>query len=246
LRRKAKASPQDTVVQCDLGIALASLGCTYEAAALLRPLRAQWKAGADAEIAKAALAAQTWWNKNWQTFARLKQAGDREGALTLLGGRAVDYWDLPPLLVHLGDLAIETDHLDLAEHLYRRVFDLAQRGLPNMNMDAFHYVSQSSLVDVCLLRGDAKSALAAHDALKPNPGNAMAHEMQKVRILVANAEYDQAMKFIAKMLLTANNARKGYSKTLRIEFVENSPDLAPLRKRSDWPTLLADPASFGT
>ena len=198
----------------------------------------------DAEIAKAALAAQTWWNKNWRTFARLKQAGDREAALTLLGGRAVDYWDLPPLLMHLGDFAIETDHLDLSEHLYRRVFGLAQRGLPNMNMDAFHYVSQSSLVDVCLRRGDTVAALAAHDALQPNAGNAMAHEMQKVRILVASAKYDQAMGFIAKMLLTAANARKGYSRTLRIEFVENSPDLEPLRARSDWPKLLADPASF--
>ena len=137
LRQKYEASPGSAEIQTELGIALASGGCTYEATALLRPTRSVWKSSPKADVATSALAAQTWWNKNWREFAHRKHASDRAGALALLGDKAVDYWDLPPLLMHLGDFASADGKLDLAEHLYRRVQWLAQLGLPKMNMVAF-------------------------------------------------------------------------------------------------------------
>ncbi len=104
-----------------LGLALAKAGCSYEAAILLRPRRKLWKDSDAAEAGQAALQAQAWWNKNWREFAQARQAGQRDQALQMLGDRAVLFWDMPPLLMHLGAIATRDDKLDLAEHLFRRI-----------------------------------------------------------------------------------------------------------------------------
>ena len=166
-------------------------------------------------------------------------------ALEILGTRAIQYWDLPPLLMHLGDIAADDGKLDLAEHIFQRIFDLAQRGLPVMPMQAFLYASQSSLIDVMLRRGRAAQALDRLQALAPNPGNAMAHEMLRIRVLVANEQLDQAMSEVAQSLVIAAQRRKGYSKEMRLDFIYGAPDLDPLRARSDWQNMLDDPAGFG-
>ena len=121
---------------------------------------------------------------------------------------------------------------------------LAERGLPKMDMTAFTYVSQAALIDVLLLRGKAKAALAAHEALVANPGNAMAHELQKARALVANKQEDDAMRCIAGMLITAEKHRKGYSRVIRLEFIDAATELDRLRRRPDWQSLLDDPALY--
>ncbi len=244
LRKRAEAGLQDDAAHVALGIALAGAGCSHEAVALLRPRRAFWKPLPDAPVAKAALDAQTWWNKNWRTFAQLKQAGRRDDALALLGDRAVSYWDQPALLIHLGGFAAETDRLDLAEHLFRRVRDLAERGLPKMDMTAFAYVSQASLIEVTARRGDVEAALGMHEALTHNPGNAMAHEMQHARLLTRAGLLDDAMGTVAAMLVTAEKARKGYSREMRIDFADEDPDIAPLRQRADWAAMRADPVAY--
>lgn len=113
-----------------------------------------------------------------------------------------------------------------------------------MNMVAFAYASQASLIDVLLLRGKAKAALAAHEALSPNPGNAMAFEMQNVRVLVANKRDEDAMQCLARILVTADKQRTGYSKTMRVEFVEGAAELDRLRRRRDWKKLLEDPLRY--
>jgi hypothetical protein len=244
LRRKVKAAPSNTDLQIELAIALAQGGCTYEAAALLRSLRSHWKSTANAQSANAALDAQAWWNKNWRDFARLNSSGNKAGALALLGDRAVHYWDLPPLLMHLGGIAVVDGHLELASHVFHRVFYLSQRGLPKMNMEAFTYVSQAALVDILCSQGHAVAALDRHLAINSNSGNAMGHEMQHAKLLVAAGHFDQAMCKVASMLVTANKHRNGYSKDMRNEFVQASDDLRPLRGRSDWKDLLQDPDGY--
>jgi hypothetical protein len=244
LRRKAEAAPSDADAQVVLALALNRTGCTYEATSILRPLRAHWKASKDAPLATEAVAAQSWWNKNWRQFARLRHAGKKDAALALLGDRAVQYWDLPPLLMHLADMAVDDEHLDLASHLFQRVFDLSRRGLPNMDMAAFAYVSQSGLVDVLCRSGEPTAALAQHRAITPNPGNAMGHEIQHVRLLVAAGHLDEAMRAAAALIVTASKHRTGYSKDMRMDFIKSSPELAPLRKRPDWKALLRDPEAY--
>jgi hypothetical protein len=244
LRRKASTAPSNSDLQMSLAIALSRAGCTYEAASILRPSRSHWKSSKDAPSAKAALDAQAWWNKNWRTFARLRHAGNNTAALALLGDRAAQYWDLPPLLLHLGGIAMDNDDLDLASHLFRRVLHLTGRGLPKMNMEAFAYVSRAALVDVLCRKGDTAAALARHRALVPNPGNAMAHEIQHARLLVKAGHLDEAMRQAAAILVTAKTHRTGYGKDLRLDFVNTSPDLKPLRRRADWKTMLQDPSAY--
>jgi hypothetical protein len=96
LRRKSAAAPGDVSAQIALGIALSGAGCTYEAAALLRPLRSRWKSTDAADQALLALETQTWWNKNWREFVHLKRGGNNDAALELLADRAVLFWDMPP------------------------------------------------------------------------------------------------------------------------------------------------------
>ena len=244
LRAKTRANIGDDTAQTTLGLALAGQGCTYEAAFLLRPRRKTWKSGPNAPAAKAALEAQTWWNKNWRDFAHLKQAGNREGALALLGCRAIDYWDLPSLLVHLGGFAAETERFDLAEHLFRRVNVLVATGLPKMDMTAFAYVGAASLVEVLARRGKFEDALAQHRVLTPNPGNAMAHEIQLVRLLARTDRTTEAFESTARMLVTALSDRKGYSREMRIECADKEPDLAQLRAHEEWSRMRADPKSW--
>ena len=239
LRRKAEANPEDHAAQIALGLALAREGCTYEAAALLRPLRKSWSKSEGAGAAKVALEAQTWWSKNWREFAQLRQAGKTRAALKMLGDRAVNYWDFPPLLAHLAHIADDNANLDLAEHLYQRIADLAKQGLPKMEMASFEYVSHAGLTGILSKRGDHERALKRHRAAKPNPGNAMAHEMQMAILLVAADKHDEAMHVIATMLATATNKRSGYSKDIRLDFIQNAKEIAPLRKRKDWSELLA-------
>jgi hypothetical protein len=244
LRRKAEAAPSDGDAQVGLALALSRAGCSYEATSILRPLRSHWKFSQHARQASEAIDAQAWWNKNWQEFARLKHAGKKDAALALLGDRAVQYWDLPPLLMHLAEMAVDDEHLELASHLFQRVFDLSQRGLPNMNMAAFAYVSQAALVDMLCRKGEPAAALERHRAITPNPGNAMGHEIQDVRLLVAAGHLDEAMRHAAALLVTATKKRTGYSKDMRMNFIKSSPDLAPLRKRPDWKALLRDPEAY--
>jgi hypothetical protein len=244
LRRKAEAAPSNADLQIALALALASAGCTYEAAALLRPLRSHWKLSPSSQLANEAVDAQSWWNRNGREFARLKYSGNKAGALALLGNRAAHYWDLPPLLLHLGEIAAHDDQLDLASHLFHRVFYLSGRGLPKMNMAPFAYVAQAALVDVLHRQGDAAAALDRHLAIKPNPGNAMAHEIQHARLLVAAGHLDAAMQKAAAILVTARKHRTGYGKELRMEFINTAPDLAPLRARADWKKMLDDPDGY--
>ena len=244
LRRKSAESPNDVAAQIAFGIALSQSGCTYEAAAILRPLRPHWKSSDVENSALIALEAQTWWNKHWQEFAKHKHAENKDAALTLLGDRAVLYWDLPPLLVHLGDFAASDGQLELANHLYRRVFYLSQRGLPKMNMAPFAYVAQAALVETLLRSGKPAEALERHRTIIPNPGNAMAHEIQYAKLLVATRNFDEAMRQAASTIITAKKHRSGYSRVTRLAFIEKAPELAPLRKRADWSAMLNDPVTY--
>jgi hypothetical protein len=244
LRHQAQAAPSDRDAQVALASALARAGCSYEAAAILRPLRSHWKTSKSAKLAGEAIEAQAWWNKNWRAFVRLKQSGKKAAALAVLGDRATQYWDMPPLLIHLAEIAANEGKPDLANHLYHRVLYLTERGLPKMNMEAFRYVSQAALADLLLQKGDAAAALDHHLSITPNPGNAMAHEMQHAELLVATRDLDGAMQKAALILVTANTHRAGYGKTMRIDFIKSSPALKPLRKRADWTLLLKDPAAY--
>ncbi|MEO0912474.1 MAG: hypothetical protein AAFY59_05720, partial [Pseudomonadota bacterium] len=133
-----------------LGFALAEAGCGVEAAKLLRPCRKEW--GGRAEQGAAVLAANAWWNREWRGFAQAVQA-DRVGeALALLGDGARWHWDRPPLLMHLGHVALGAGALDLAERVFARVVYLAGRGVPGIEMTAFAYAGPAALVDVKLAR----------------------------------------------------------------------------------------------
>ncbi|MDH3668084.1 MAG: hypothetical protein OEN23_14245 [Paracoccaceae bacterium] len=244
LRAALANASNDPDAAISLGLALSRAGCNYEASFLLRPLRASWKATPAEAQAQAALAAQAWWNKHGLEFARLKGAGDRAGALTLLDTRATDYWDQPPLLMHLSEFGAEDLEYDLAAHLLHRVAILADRGLPKMDMSAFAYVPRAGLVDLLLRRGQAADARAAYDKLTPNPGNAMGHQILGIRTLVAAGEDDQAMEETAELLITAEAKRSGYSREIRLDFVGSSADLDRLRSRPDWPAMLDDPRSY--
>jgi hypothetical protein len=244
LRRAAAAAPRDYDAQIAFALALSRAGCTYEAATILRPLRVHWKSHEGSQFAKHAIDAQSWWNQNWRTFAQLRQSGRNVAALALLDERATHYWDLPSLLMHLGEIAADDGQLDLASHLFQRVSNLSERGLPKMNMAAFAYVSQAALVDVLAKQGDAVAALAQHRAITPNPGNAMGHQIQQAKLLVAVGHLDEAMRTVASILVTATKHRTGYSKDMRMEFVKSSPHLAPLRRRVDWKAVLRDPDTY--
>lgn len=243
LREVAEASGADDDVIV-FGMALAKTGCTYEAASLLRPKRAKWKNWPDAPTGKTALDVQSWYNKNWKQFARLKQAGQMEEALELLDGRASQFWDHPPILMHLGGFAMDQGKLDLAEHIFRRISYLADRGVPKINMVAFVYGAQAALLDVLSLRGDSKKALKLWRDLEHNPGNAMAQQLQGARLMVAAGESRMALRQVADIILTAEQARRGYSRDIRLEFVENSSDLSALRKHKDWAVMRADPVAY--
>lgn len=243
LRQIAEASGADDDVIA-FGMALAKTGCTHEAATLLRPKRAKWKDRPDAPTGKTALEIQTWYNKNWKQFARLKQAGQRYEALELLGDRAPQFWDHPPILMHLGGFAVDQGKLDLAEHVFRRISYLADRGVPKINMTAFVYGAQAALLDVLSLRGEADKALQLWHKLEHNPGNAMAQQLQGARLMVAAGLDRAALRQVADIILTAEQARRGYSRDIRLEFVENSSDLAPLRKHKDWAVMRTDPVAY--
>ncbi len=243
LRALAEASGGDDDVIA-FGLALAKAGCTHEAAIALRPKRAKWKTHPDEDIGKAALEVQTWYNKNWKQFARLKQAGQMEMALELLGDRAPQFWDHPPILMHLGGFAVDQGKLDLAEHIFRRISYLADRGVPKINMVAFAYGAKAALLDVLSLRGDSEKALKLWRKLEHNPGNAMAQQLQGARLMVAAGESRAALRQVADIILTAEQARRGYSRDIRLEFVENSSDLSPLRKHKDWAVMRADPVAY--
>lgn len=244
LRAGAEDASSTANAAITLGLALSRSGCNYEASSILRPLRADWKATPAAPEAKAALAAQAWWNKHGLEFARLKHAGDRAGALRLLGARATDYWDQPPLLMHLSEFAAEDLAYDLAVHLLHRVAKLSDRGLPKMDMSAFAYVSRAGLVDLLLRQGNIADACSAYEALSPNSGNAMGHQILGIRTLAAAGNQDEAMEATAELLITAEKKRSGYSRTIRLEFVETSNDLSELRSRTEWPAMLEDPNAY--
>ncbi len=239
-----KAARDSVEAQAALGVALAEAGCSYEAAMNLRPTRMRWKGTPGESAARQALDAQAWWNRSWRPFAQAMQAGRRDEAMGDLGDRAGLFWDFPPLLTHLAHTAKAGGQLDLARHLYVRIRDLADRGLPKMEMRAFDYVSRAGLIDVLIMQGEIATALDAYRELRPNPGNAMAHEIQGARLLALAGEEDGAMVAIADMLVTATKKRDGYSTEIRLDFIENAAELAPLRERSDWELMRADPAGY--
>ena len=86
--------------------------------------------------------------------------------------------------------------------------------------------------------------LEYHRAIRPNHGNVMAHELQRIKLLVATGNLDEAMREAASTMITASKHRSGYSKKMRLDFIDRSPELAALRERSDWRALLDDPAAF--
>ncbi len=239
-----KAARDSIEAQAALGVALAEAGCSYEAALNLRPTRMHWKGTPGEAAARQALDAQAWWNKEWRQFAQAMQAGERDTALALVGDRAEMFWDFPPLLTHLAQTAKAAGQLDLARHLFQRVRDLAERGLPKMEMGAFAYVSRAGLIDVMIMQGEIAQALEDYAALEPSPGNAMSHEIQGARLLALAGQEDGAMVAIADMLVTASKKRDGYSAEIRMDFIDNAAELAPLRARSDWTLMRADPAGY--
>ena len=244
LREAALQSPDEPAAMIGLGLALAKNSCTYEASQILRPLRVEWKSTPDASQAKAALDAQAWWNKNGLEFARIKHAKKRKAALALLGSRAVDYWDQPALLLHLSDFAAEDRAYDLAAHLLQRVAILSDRGLPKMDMTAFAFASRAGLVDVLLDQELAQEGRAAFEQLPPHAANAMSYEILDIRTLAALGEADRAMKAVAALIIVALTQRQGYSRTIRLDFVASSKDLAELRSRDDWSVMLEDPKAY--
>ena len=240
LRKKSESDEQRVA----LGLALARAGCSYEASYYLRPTRKIWSSRSDADDAKAALAAQTWWNKTWRDIAQAIQNKQAKTALTLIGDNCVQQWDQPALLVHLSSIARDGGDLAMAKHLLERVGFLADRGLPKMEMSAFDYVARAGLIDILAASGDAVAALAEHNALSPNHGNAMAHELLGARLLTLAGQDDAAMAALADILVTARTTRKGYSRDVREDFVANAPELAALRDRPDWAELLGDPFAY--
>ncbi|MEM9062622.1 MAG: hypothetical protein AAGD13_19350 [Pseudomonadota bacterium] len=244
LGEKARDAPQDDALQVTFALALCRAGCGYQAARLLRPRRKIWKGTPDEGDAREAIDAQGWWNKVWREFAQASQKGDHDVCLEMLGDRARHFWDFPPLLAHLTKFAIARGEYDLAEHIARRVHWLSQRGVEKINMAAFEYGSQEDLIEILWKRGDAKGALDAHRSLSPNPGNAMAYEIQRARLLVAAGHLDEAMEQTARILLTARTGRSGYSREMRIGFVDGADELDALRKRPDWAELYRDPGAW--
>ncbi|NND20960.1 MAG: hypothetical protein HKO14_02625 [Silicimonas sp.] len=227
-----------------LGMALAEAGCSVEAAALLRPHRKVWSKGDQAEIGAAALDAVAWWNRNWRDVARARQAGRHGEVLRLVGDHARSLWDQPALLLHLAWVARATGRQALAGHLLRRVIYLCHRGVPGIEMKAFHYAAEAGLVDILVDEGRIDDALSAFEALTPNPGNAMAHQLQGAELLVLSGRLDAAMVEVAKILMTANDKRSGWSANVRRDFTENAQALGPLRARDDWRALISDPAAY--
>ena len=230
--------------QVQLGLALAGAGCTCEAAALLRPLRGLWAKSPHEEAAKAALAEQTWYNKTWRDVAHAMRAGRHGDALALVGDRAARQWDQPALLLHLASVAREGGDLAMARHLLSRVAYLADRGIPRMDMAAFAYVARAGLIDVLADAGEVDAALDEHRRTEPNHGNAMAHEIQGIRLLALAGRAEEAMEAAARCLVTAREARKGFSREMREDFVTGSPELAALRERGDWPAMFDDPKGW--
>ncbi|MEL6168144.1 MAG: hypothetical protein AAFR35_05610 [Pseudomonadota bacterium] len=228
-----------------LGLVLAEAGCSHEASALLRGTRAEWSRGPDAPVAKAALAETTWWNATWRELAQAMQAGQNTAALEVIGDRVPRNWDRPALLLHRAAIARDARQAELAAHLLRRVAYLAERGLPNLEMSAFAYVARSGLIDILADAGDVEAALAEYAEVVPNTGNAMAHEIQGVRLLAMAGRNDDAMRAVAAMLITAREGRHGYSKDIRLDFVDRAPELDALRQRPDWAVLLDDPKAWG-
>lgn len=242
--KAARKSLDDTAErQAALGFALAEARCSYEARHILWPIRKHWKPDATAAV-EACFEAQSWWKKNWRAFAQASQAKRVDGALEMLGDHVEWFWDMPPALMHLSNFAMYKEDLDLAEHILRRIVVLTDHGLPKMPMEAFAYVSRAALIDVLAARGAPEAALDEYEHLTPNPGNAMAHEMLGARLMALAGEETRAMEVIADMLVTAMTKRSGYSRDMRIDFVERDPDIAVLRKRKDWVAMLDDPKAW--
>ncbi|MEL7471174.1 MAG: hypothetical protein AAFN27_22160 [Pseudomonadota bacterium] len=244
LATKAARTPDDDAAQIAYGLALFRAGCSYQAARLLRPRRKLWKGTGDEADARAALDAQSWWNKTWKELAQNSQRGNYDLCLEMLGDRARLFWDFPPLLAHLTKFAIARGEFDLAENIARRIYLLSQRGVEKINMVAFEYGSQEDLIEILWRRGDPRGALEIQRNLTPNPGNAMAYEIRRAQLLVATGLSDEAMSEVASILRTALKERTGYSREMRIDFVDKSDDLDPLRARPDWSKMYEDPSAW--
>ena len=227
-----------------LGLALAEAGLSVEAAQLLRPLRKTWSKGARAATGKAALDAVAWWNKTWRDVARAMHADDFDRAEALLGDRAATLWDQPALVAHLARRARVQGKGDLARHLFAHLKYLADRGVPKIDMTAFRYVAAAGLIDALSDEGDIDAALVEHAALTPNAGNVMAHQIQGVRLLARADRADDAMDALADLLVTAEARKSGWSGEIRRSFAKEAPELAALRARPDWNSLIEAPAAY--
>ena len=89
LRQKYEATPGSAEIQSELGIALASGGCTYEATALLRPTRSVWKSSPRSG------------RRNFRSF-RHKHGGTRTGGNSRIASMRTialahwPYWETEP------------------------------------------------------------------------------------------------------------------------------------------------------
>lgn len=244
LRRQTVAAPGDEQSRIALGFELALAGCTYEAANILRPLRSRWKESRFGPSAREAIALQAWWSGHWKQLISLKRTRQYDAVKALIGDRSSRLWDLPPFLIHLGEILADEDEFDIADHLFNRVHYLSQRGLPKMNMNAFAYVSQAALIDVLCRKKDFAAALHQHRELVPNAGNAMAHEILRARLLVFAGRHDEAMQTMASIITIGRQFRSGYSRRLQEQFVAKSTELDPLRERADWQQMVQDPRAY--
>ena len=221
---------RDADAPIDLALALGRSGCGYEAALILRPLRKQWKHEPWAAEAQTWLAAQTHWNKQGRTAAALRVQGETLAAEALIAQHEHAYWDFPPALMLLAGTAHSQRQFDRAKHLYRRLIYLATRGVPKINMVAYHYLSAANLIDIQAEQGDPVGALEALRKLEIHTGNRHHYDMLMAELLAMTGDIDAACQLVTKILRDAKK-RSGSTGSGRLKWAETEPRLAPARGR---------------
>lgn len=211
-----------------LARALGQHGCGYEAALILRPLRKRWRDAPWAEEAQQWLAAQTHWNKQGRQAAALRVQGDLFAAESLVSLHEGAYWDFPPALMLLAQIAQSDGRLERAKHLYQRLVYLAQRGVPKINMVAYGYLPAANLIDIQAEEGDPAGALAALRTLDVHTGNRHHYDMLLAELLAMTGDIDAACKLLTKIVRDAKR-RKGSTGSGRLKWAASEPRLAPLR-----------------
>lgn len=242
-RRALTSQPEDDAVRLRLGHALASEGCGYEAARILRPLRARWRDEPWAPDADRCLAAMAWWNREWRDFARARHESRVTDALAMVADHAPALWDHPPTLEHIGSLARHVRAWPLAEHAYARIAWLCERGVEKIALEPFRYLAAAHLLEIRAVTGDPQGALSDFRRLEPNPGNRHHHDMLLGDLLILAGEHDQAMTHVAHVL-TGVERRSGWGRQQREAWAHSWERLDPLRARDDWAALIDDPKGY--